>query len=147
DPVHTMQTISSGSSFRCWKRNRVRKGARATQRSTTSQQRGDERPRPTFETIDKRHIIQDIMSTVILSSARTPIGSFGGALSSLSAPELGAAAIRGALERAGVDPSSVDEVIMGNVLTAGVGQSPARQAAIGAGIPDSVPTLTVGKVC
>ncbi len=87
------------------------------------------------------------MRTVILSSARTPIGSFGGALSTLSAPELGAVAIRGALERAGVEPSSVEEVIMGNVLTAGVGQSPARQAAIGAGIPDSVPTLTVGKVC
>lgn len=87
------------------------------------------------------------MRTVILSSARTPIGSFGGALSTLSAPELGAVAIRGALERAGVDPEKVEEVIMGNVLTAGVGQSPARQAAIGAGIPDSVPTLTVGKVC
>lgn len=87
------------------------------------------------------------MRTVILSSARTPIGSFGGALSTLSAPELGAAAIRGALERAGVSPDQVEEVIMGNVLTAGVGQSPARQAAIGADIPDSVPTLTVGKVC
>ncbi len=87
------------------------------------------------------------MKSVILSSARTPIGSLGGTLSGLTAPQLGAVAIGAALERAGVDGSDVDEVIMGNVLTAGVGQSPARQAAIGAGIPDSVPTLTVGKVC
>ncbi len=87
------------------------------------------------------------MSTVILSAARTPIGSFGGALASLKAPELGGIAIKAALERAGVKPEQVEEVLMGNVLTAGVGQSPARQAAIGAGIPDSVPTLTVGKVC
>ena len=87
------------------------------------------------------------MATVILSAARTPIGSFGGSLSSLSAPKLGAVAISAALERAGVAPDKVGEVIMGNVLTAGVGQSPARQAALGAGIPNSVPTLTVGKVC
>ncbi|MGE3799867.1 MAG: acetyl-CoA C-acyltransferase [Candidatus Kapaibacterium sp.] len=87
------------------------------------------------------------MSTVILSAARTPIGSFGGALSTLKAPELGAIAIKAALERAGVEPNQVEEVLMGNVLTAGVGQSPARQAAIKAGIPNSVPTLTVGKVC
>jgi len=87
------------------------------------------------------------MPTVILSAARTPIGSFGGALSTLKAPELGAIAIKAALERAGVQPNQVEEVLMGNVLTAGIGQSPARQAAIGAGIPNSVPTLTVGKVC
>ncbi len=87
------------------------------------------------------------MATVILSATRTPIGAFGGGLSSVTAPQLGAIAIRGALERAGLRGDDVDEVIMGNVLTAGVGQSPARQAAIGAGIPDSVPTLTVGKVC
>ncbi|MCB0711947.1 MAG: acetyl-CoA C-acetyltransferase [Ignavibacteriae bacterium] len=87
------------------------------------------------------------MSTVILSAARTPIGSFGGALSTLKAPELGAIAIKAALERANVEPNQVEEVLMGNVLTAGVGQSPARQAAIKAGIPNSVPTLTVGKVC
>ncbi len=87
------------------------------------------------------------MATVILSATRTPIGAFGGGLSSLTAPQLGAHAIQGALERAGLKGEDVGEVIMGNVLTAGVGQSPARQAAIGAGIPDSVPTLTVGKVC
>jgi acetyl-CoA C-acetyltransferase len=86
-------------------------------------------------------------STVILSAARTPIGSFGGALSALSAPQLGAVAIKAALERAGVAPDQVDEVVFGNVLTAGVGQAPARQAALGAGIPNSVPTMTVGKVC
>jgi acetyl-CoA C-acetyltransferase len=86
-------------------------------------------------------------STVILSAARTPIGSFGGTLSALSAPQLGAVAIKAALERAGVAPDQVDEVVFGNVLTAGVGQAPARQAALGAGIPNSVPTMTVGKVC
>ena len=84
---------------------------------------------------------------VIVSVARTAIGSFQGALSSLSAPQLGAIAIKAALERAKVDPKLVSEVIMGNVLTAGVGQAPARQAAIGAGIPNSVPALTVNKVC
>lgn len=87
------------------------------------------------------------MSTVILSAARTAVGSFGGALSSLTAPQLGTAAISAALERAGVAPEQVDEVLMGNVLTAGVGQAPARQAAIGAGIPHSVPCTTIGKVC
>jgi len=85
--------------------------------------------------------------TVILSAARTPIGSFGGGLAGQSAPQLGTVAIRAALERAGVATDQVDEVIVGNVLTAGVGQSPARQAALGAGIPNSVPTLTIGKVC
>jgi acetyl-CoA C-acetyltransferase len=84
---------------------------------------------------------------VILSAARTPIGSFLGKLSSLPAPALGAAAIRGALERAGVQPSEVEQVIMGNVLQAGEGQAPARQASLGAGIPDSVPCITVHKVC
>lgn len=87
------------------------------------------------------------MATVILSAARTPVGSFGGALSSVPAPRLGATAIKAALERAGVAADQVSEVIMGNVLTAGVGQAPARQAAIYAGIPDSVPCTTVGKVC
>lgn len=85
--------------------------------------------------------------SVILSAARTPIGSFNGGLSSVPAPELGSTAIRSVLERAGVSPESVDEVLMGNVVTAGVGQAPARQAAIGAGIPDSVPAMTVNKVC
>lgn len=87
------------------------------------------------------------MASVILSAARTPVGSFGGTLSTLSAPELGAVAIKAALERAGVAPEQVSEVIMGNVLTAGIGQAPARQAALGAGIPNSVPCTTIGKVC
>ena len=88
------------------------------------------------------------MSTpVILSGCRTPIGSFMGSLSSLSAPQLGAAAIKEAVRRAGIKPEDVSEVIMGNVLTAGVGQAPARQAALGAGLPQSVPCMTINKVC
>jgi acetyl-CoA C-acetyltransferase len=83
----------------------------------------------------------------IAGAARTPIGSFQGSLAAVPAPRLGAAAIRGALERAGVAPDQVSEVIMGNVLTAGEGQAPARQASLYAGIPDSVPTLTINKVC
>ena len=83
----------------------------------------------------------------IVSVARTPIGSLQGALSSLSAPKLGAVAISAALTRAGIKGDQVDEVIMGNVLTGGVGQAPARQAAIYAGIPNKVPALTVNKVC
>ena len=84
---------------------------------------------------------------VVLSAARTPIGSFLGKLSSLSAPALGSVAIRTALERAGVAPPQVEQVVMGNVLQAGIGQAPARQASLGAGIPDSVPCITVHKVC
>src|SRR5690606_29210523 len=86
-------------------------------------------------------------TSVLLSAARTPIGSFGKALASVPAPQLGATAIRGALERAGVAPEEVDEVLMGCVVTAGVGQAPARQASIYAGIPDSVPCMTLNKVC
>ena len=84
---------------------------------------------------------------VIVSYARTPIGAFGGSLAALSAPQLGSVAIKAALDRAAVASDKVDEVIMGNVLTAGVGQAPARQAALGAGLPDSVETFTVNKVC
>jgi acetyl-CoA C-acetyltransferase len=84
---------------------------------------------------------------VILSAVRTPIGSFLGKLSSLPAPALGSAAIRCALSRAGVKPEEVEQVIMGNVLQAGIGQAPARQASLGAGVPDSVPCVTVHKVC
>ncbi len=84
---------------------------------------------------------------VIVSAVRTPIGSFMGALSTVPAPRLGAAAISGALEKIGLDPSLVDEVLMGNVVQAGTGQAPARQAAIYAGIPDSVPCTTINKVC
>jgi acetyl-CoA C-acetyltransferase len=84
---------------------------------------------------------------VIVSGCRTPIGSFGGSLSALTAPQLGAVAISEAVIRAGIQKSDVDEVIMGCVLPAGVGQAPARQAAIFAGLPEKVETLTVNKVC
>lgn len=84
---------------------------------------------------------------VILSAARTPVGSFQGALAAKSATELGSVAIRGALEKAGVDASEVQEVIMGQVLQGGAGQAPARQAAIGAGVPVSAGAVTVNKVC
>ena len=83
----------------------------------------------------------------IASAARTPIGSFLGSLASMTAPQLGAVAMQGALKRAGVDPSAVQAVFMGNVLSAGIGQAPARQAAIFAGLPQSVPCTTVSKVC
>jgi acetyl-CoA C-acetyltransferase len=85
--------------------------------------------------------------TVILGAARTPFGSFQGSLASLPAPRLGAVAIEAALKQAGVKPDAVSEVIMGNVLTAAEGQAPARQAMIFAGIPKSVPALTINKVC
>lgn len=84
---------------------------------------------------------------VIVSAVRTPIGSFLGSLSSVPAPKLGAAAIKGALEKINLKPQLVDEVLMGNVVQAGTGQAPARQAAIYAGIPDSVPCTTINKVC
>ena len=87
------------------------------------------------------------MEVVILGAARTPIGAFLGGLAPLTAPKLGAIAIKCALERAGVAADEVDEVFMGNVIQAGVGQAPARQAALGAGIPNSVPCTTVNKVC
>lgn len=83
----------------------------------------------------------------VVSATRTPIGSYLGALASLPAPRLGAVAIKAAIERAKIEPGRVQEVFMGNVLGAGVGQAPARQAAIFAGVPDSVPATTVGKVC
>lgn len=86
-------------------------------------------------------------SIYIVGLARTPIGSFLGALSPLAAPALGSVAIRAALERAGVRPDQVDEVRMGNVLSAGMGQAPARQAALGALLPSSVPCTTINKVC
>ena len=84
---------------------------------------------------------------VIISVARTPIGSFMGSLSSIPAPKLGAIAIKGALNKINLDPALVEEVFMGNVVSAGLGQAPARQAAMFAGIPDSVPCTTVNKVC
>jgi len=88
------------------------------------------------------------MNEVVLAGAvRTPIGTFGGSFAETAATELGAVAVREALKRAGVQPEDVDEVIMGNVLSAGLGMNPARQAAIAAGIPDSVPATAVNKVC
>ncbi|HTH48458.1 MAG TPA: thiolase family protein [Candidatus Limnocylindria bacterium] len=84
---------------------------------------------------------------VVLSATRTPIGSFQGALASVPAPKLGAAAIRGAVTRARLAPGDVSDVLMGNVLQAGLGQAPARQAAIHAGLPPSVGTVTIHKVC
>jgi len=86
-------------------------------------------------------------SVVIVGAARTPIGSFLGSLAAIPAPRLGAVAIRAALQRAGVDPGQVSEVVMGNVLQAAVGQAPARQASIYAGVPESVPCWTLNKVC
>ena len=84
---------------------------------------------------------------VIVSAVRTPIGSFLGALSKVPAPILGGIAIKGALEKVNLDPSVVNEVLMGHVVQAGVGQAPARQAALNAGIPDNVPCTTINKVC
>ncbi|MDF2854510.1 MAG: acetyl-CoA acetyltransferase [Neobacillus sp.] len=84
---------------------------------------------------------------VIVSAVRTALGNFNGGLKGVSAPELGATVIKGALEKAGVKPEQVDEVILGNVLQAGLGQNPARQAAISAGIPESVSSMTINKLC
>ncbi|HEY1093197.1 MAG TPA: acetyl-CoA C-acyltransferase [Glycomyces sp.] len=86
-------------------------------------------------------------NTVILASARTPIGRFNGALADIPATDLAGTAIRAALERAGVAPDQVDQVILGQVLPAGCGQNPARQAAVAAGLPMSIPSLSVNKVC
>lgn len=83
----------------------------------------------------------------IVSAVRTPMGSFSGSLSALTAPQLGAAAIKSAMEKAGIDGSQVNEVYMGNVLSAGVGQAPATQAMIFAGLPNTIPSTTVNKVC
>ena len=84
---------------------------------------------------------------VIVSAVRTPMGSFGGALSNVSATQLGSVAIKGAVEKAGINPNEIDEVYMGNVLQANLGQAPARQAAIGAGLNQDVPCTTINKIC
>ena len=84
---------------------------------------------------------------VIVSAVRTPIGKFQGSLTDLSAPQLGAIVVREAVKRAGVDPATVSECIMGNVVGAGLGQNPARQAALGAGLPSAVAAMTINKVC
>jgi acetyl-CoA C-acetyltransferase len=88
-----------------------------------------------------------VSEIVIVGAARTPIGAFLGGLAPLAAPKLGAIAIRAALDRSGISDDKIDEVYMGNVVQAGVGQAPARQAALGAGLPQSVPCTTVNKVC
>ncbi len=89
----------------------------------------------------------DKKEVYIISAVRTPIGSFGGALKDIPATKLGATAIKGAVEKAGVNPSDIDEVYMGCVLQANLGQAPARQAAIFAGLPEDVCCTTVNKVC
>ena len=86
-------------------------------------------------------------AVVIVSAARTPVGSFGGGLSSLPAHSLGAVALKAAMERGKVDPKEVDEVIMGQILTAGQGQNPARQASVAAGIPVESPAWGVNQLC
>ena len=96
---------------------------------------------------DLKKKIYSMKEVVIVSVARTPIGSFMGSLSSIPATKLGAIAIKGALDKINLDANLVQEVFMGNVVSAGLGQAPARQAAIHAGIPDSVPCTTVNKVC
>ncbi len=99
-----------------------------------------------FASINKNGIEMS-KEVVIVSAARTPIGSFLGALSTVPAPKLGATAIKGALDKINLKPEMVQEVLMGNVVQAGTGQAPARQAAIYAGIPDTVPCTTINKVC
>ncbi len=91
--------------------------------------------------------VSDATTPVILSACRTPIGKFLGGLGSLSAPQLGARTIREAVARAGVDPAAIDDVIMGQVVQGGAGQAPARQAMIHAGLPATIPALTINKVC
>ena len=84
---------------------------------------------------------------VIVAAGRTALGSFGGSLSGIPAAELGAKVISALVKQTGIKPEEVDEVIVGHVLTAGVGMNPARQAALGAGLPNSVPCMTINKVC
>lgn len=91
--------------------------------------------------------MSEIREVVLVSAARTPVGSFNGALKNVKAIRLGSIAIKAAIDRAGIDPDIIDEVIMGNVLAANEGQAPARQAALGAGLPNSVQCMTINKVC
>ncbi|MFH1852291.1 MAG: acetyl-CoA C-acyltransferase [Candidatus Neomarinimicrobiota bacterium] len=91
--------------------------------------------------------MSDLNSVVIVGIKRTPVGAFQGALSALPATRLGSLAIKGVVEETGIDPTAINEVIMGNVLPAGEGQAPARQAALGAGLPEAVECLTINKVC
>src|SRR5258708_13102746 len=89
----------------------------------------------------------ELQEAVIVSAVRTAIGTYGGGLAEVPATRLGEICIRAALERAALKPTQVDEVIMGNVLQAGLGQNPARQAAVNAGLPVEIPALTINKVC
>jgi acetyl-CoA C-acetyltransferase len=108
---------------------------------------GGRKPAPNAKQTILKVIPNMSKTVVIVSMARTPIGSFMGKLSAVSATQLGSIAIKGALEKISLEPEMVEEVLMGNVVQAGVGQAPARQAALGAGIPDTVPCTTVNKVC
>ena len=102
------------------------------------------------ESVISRQILKKVKSeqeVYIVSAVRTPIGSFMGSLSTVTAPHLGAAAIKGALSKIGLNPSEVNEVVMGCVLQAGIGQAPARQAAIYAGLSENVICTTINKVC
>src|SRR5579859_3683592 len=94
-----------------------------------------------------RSTVGSMDTPVILSAVRTPIGRFQGVLAPLTAPQLGALVVREAVSRAQVDPTLIDEVIMGNVVGAGLGQNPARQATLGGGLPNKVPAMTINKVC
>jgi len=100
-----------------------------------------------FYSINNSKVHNMTEQAVIIAAARTPIGAFGGTLASVPATKLGAAVISALIEKTGIKPETVDEVIMGQVLAAGVGQNPARQAAIAAGLPDTVPSITINKVC
>src|SRR5687767_15980230 len=91
--------------------------------------------------------MSELNEAVIISAARTPVGKFLGSLKGFTAPELGAIVVRESVKRAGIKPEEVDEVIMGCVIQAGLGQNPARQAALNAGIPPAVAAVTVNKVC
>src|SRR5439155_19196776 len=95
----------------------------------------------------QEHTMADLDQVVILSACRTAVGKFQGSLSDMSATQLGAIVVREAVKRAGIEPASVDECIMGNVISAGLGQNPARQAAIYAGLAPEVGAMTINKVC
>lgn len=105
---------------------------------------------PSFITVSRRSINQSYNGpheVVIVAAARTPVGSFNGGLKSLTAPELGVVALKRALEQSKVEPTSVEEIYFGNVVQAGVGQSPARQVALGAGVSVTSDATTINKVC
>src|SRR6188472_415138 len=104
-------------------------------------------PLPSGSPLENLRRSPTMTSTVIVAGARTPMGRFNGALASVSATDLGGVAIKGALAKAGISPEDVDYVIMGQVLQAGVGQIPARQAAVAGGIAMDVPAVTINKVC